>query len=180
MNAQQIMGGAEVRLFIVGTHHAIQCGTLRPAQHDFAATLTELCRSNGVIRVAEEMSPHGLSEQRVSETVGAQVARDIGAAYEMLDFDRDERQALGLIRPNATASLLFPHGSVDDGYRGYAASMDALCDEIRERCWVARLLARAVWPAAFVCGSSHAVPLHRLFCSLGLRAHVVHHDFGGS
>ena len=93
-----------------------------------------------------------------------------------VDLDREERAHLSLANDQIDA-FVFKH-SADDGERTrIREALSDLCGELRERVWVARVLAGDEWPVLIVCGADHAVSVTRLFRSVGVQSTIIHRDF---
>lgn len=169
----------DVRLFIIGTSHTIQCGIYgadgATKGAAFAAELRNICEHRRIARIAEEMSKAGLKHQDVKRTLGAQIAKKLGIAHHQVDMEPKERAALSL--DDGPMLNIVMHRGFPDGGGEFRGAFDALGDAVRERCWIGRILARREWPALFVCGSDHTASVARLWRSLGLPLAIVHRDF---
>ena len=168
----------DVRLFIIGTSHTIQCGNdgvNSPVKRaTFAAELRHVCKHHQIARIAEEMSKAGLKHQGVKRTVGAQIAKKLGIAHHHVDMEPKERAALSL-DDGPMLNCIMNNGLRDGGR--FRDAFTNLGDAVRERCWIGRILARSEWPALFVCGSDHATSVARLWRSLRLPLVIVHRDY---
>jgi hypothetical protein len=169
----------DVRLFIIGTSHTIQCGIegadASKSKAAFAAELRRVCEYHRIERIAEEMSTAGLKYQGVKRTVGAQVARKLGIEHHHVDMEPKERAALSL-DDGPMLNIVLNRGFPDGGGT-FRSAFDALGDAVRERCWIGRILARREWPTLFVCGSDHTASVARLWRSLKLPLVIVHPDY---
>ena len=150
-------------VFIFGTCHELQCGAAECEADNISLLEREIRRivtKYGIRRIAEEMSDDALQkssagDQAPKKTVCQRIAGD-DVPVHFVDLDVKERACLSL-------------SSTNIGYK--------LCDEVRERVCVARILSRDEWPVLFVCGSNHAVPVSVLFNCIGVQATVICHDF---
>jgi len=164
-----------VALFIVGTSHDLQCG-LTSNTAAFEAELDQICEKHKIKRIAEEMSADGLRNHQVDETVAVRIAPRHACQHEYIDLTQEEREGLHLgngPKLDTTKELFYGDGTV------FGQVWEDLANAVRERLWIARLLAHQVWPTLFICGADHAESVRRLWCGLGLRAVVLHRDFQG-
>lgn len=165
-----------IDLYIIGTSHALQCGSAECTASDvqgFETELRKLCVALKVRRIAEEMTEDGLTSHKVKETVGQRVAKGTSVSYQTVDLSVKERQALS-IDDSVLFATLGRRQIFEDAFQG---AFDDLVGDIRERIWIARLLSGEDWPTLFICGSDHAVSMRRLWCRLGMEAKVIHRDY---
>ncbi len=168
---------AAADLYILGTNHPLQCGSISCAQLRVQAFETEvrsLCKKYKIQRVAEEMTKEGLKKHKVTATVGQRVAKDIGAEYQMVDLRQTERRNLSIDDSPVISTVMRYHIAQGGGFR---EAFDDLADGVRERVWIGRILSGAKWPTLFVCGSNHVISVRRLWRCLGLASKVVHLDY---
>jgi hypothetical protein len=169
------MGAA---LYILGTSHPLQCGTAACAQvtiDAFHKELRKICDVRKIRRIAEEMTTEGLKQQGVTETIAEKVAKSMGIAHHNVDLTTKERSEIALDDSsviNAVRSL-----GISDRVGAFREAFDELVDDVRERCWSGRILARNEWPTLFVCGANHVKSVRRLWCCLGIDAVIVHVDY---
>lgn len=162
-------------VFIIGTSHPLQCGTRSRSAESIASFESEIrrvlskCR---IQRIVEEMSPDGLKDQKVSETVCQRIVKNI--TIEHFDLSAKDRANLSLTLPAVIASL--GNGDITEETPSIHAFED-LVNAVRERLLVAQVLSGNEWPVLIVCGSVHAVPLRRLFYRLGVHTEIVHFDY---
>ena len=164
-------------LYILGTSHRLQCGSAEWTQANIFAFVTELrrlCETYKIQRIAEEMTADGLTQHKVTETIGERVAKDIGIPHQPVDLSQEERIGVS-IDDSVVIATVRRRGIFDSG--PFREAFDDLADGIRERVWVARVLSREEWPILFICGSDHAVSVRRLCRSLGMNAKIVHRDY---
>lgn len=165
-------------LYILGMSHPLQCGAAEcPAglRATFEADLRKVCASHDIRRVAEEMSKEGLDRYGVTETIGQRIAKELKFAYCGVDLNREERQELCLDDTPVLTTVM--NHELPGGNAAFRQAFDELVDEVRERCWTARLLAENNWPTLFICGANHVKCMARLWRSLGLYANVIQHDY---
>lgn len=168
---------AAADLYILGTSHALQCGSKKCSPSSILAFDTELrglCERFKIRRIAEEMNADGLTHHEITETVGQRMARELGIAHQTVDLSRKERVDLS-IDDSVVLATSMRYGIANGG--GFREAFDDLADGVRERVWLSRILANEEWPTLFVCGSDHAPSLRRLWRRLGLDAKVVHFDY---
>jgi hypothetical protein len=168
-------------LFLFGASHTLQCGheSCAPASIAmFRDEMVRVCKQESIKRIAEEMSAEGLARHNATATVGTLVAADLGICHQNIDLTNAEKVALSIDDTPVLATVERFHAG--DGGSGFREAMDDLADAVRERIWIARLLAKAHWPALFICGSDHVQSVRRIFRSVGLDSKVVHRDFGPS
>ncbi len=169
----------DVRLFIIGTSHPIQCGIDGADGSEkgvaLAQELRRVCEHHRIARIAEEMSKAGLEKHGVRRTVGAQVAEELGIAHHNVDMEPNERKAVSL--DDDPMLNIVVHRGFRDGGKNFRQAFSALGSAVRERCWIGRILARGEWPVLFVCGSDHTASVARLWRSLRLPLVIVHRDY---
>ena len=162
-------------LFIVGTSHTLQCssgGTAPEKAAAYRVELQRLCLAHGVARLAEEMSKDGLQHQGVSHTVGYEVAAALGIEHQHVELELLEQHALGLGDATTINVLQSGYANVEE----FRRRLTILLDDVRERCWIGRILAGQTWPALFVCGADHVESMARLWGSLDFPAVILHAD----
>ena len=173
-------------VFILGTGHKLQCGAAECGVDKISLLEREIRRivsEYGIRRIAEEMSDDGLRRVRADdqepETVCQRIAGD-DVPVHFVDFGVKERACLSLSPTNIVAFSLkdFFQGTSEREPAGKVRdALDKLCDEVRERVWVARVLSRDEWPVLFVCGANHAVKVSALFKRIWVQATVICEDF---
>lgn len=159
-----------IALYIVGTSHLVQLGHGSAAPGASLALEEQIrreCTGRKIRRIAEEMSIDALERYKMPVSVGQQVANELGIEHQNVDLVRSERAALGIDDGPATCQTF------QDGGEAFCKSFAVLVDAVRERCWVARLLSRRVWPALFICGSDHSRSVCQIWQELGLRAEII-------
>ena len=177
-------------VFIFGTCHKLQCGAAECGVDKISLLEREIRRivsEYGIRRIAEEMSDDGLRGGRAGdqepETVCQRIAED-DVPVHFVDLGVKERACLSLSPKNIDAFMLkdFFQGTGErEPAEKVRDALDKLCDEVRERVWVARVLSRDEWPVLLVCGAKHAVSVSALFKCIGKRigvqATVICRDF---
>lgn len=166
------------KLYILGMSHDLQCGSSNCSSDEVAAyraKLRSICELYSIKCIAEEMDVEGLSHYGVTKTIAQQVAADISIRQCHVDLSSVERGALSLDESAIFDAVLnFPS---EDGGASRGKAFDEVLNEVRERCWSARIIARQQWPTLFVCGAEHALSMQRLWCRYGLSSVVLHEDY---
>ena len=173
------------KVFIFGTSHKLQCGAEECGGDKISLLEKEIRRvlsKYGIRHIAEEMSDDGLRKiagDKASGTVCQCIAGIAGndvSVHHFVDLDQKERACLSL-----SDAFMFKHSTNNSERVRVREALSALCDEVRERVWVARVLSRDEWPVLFVCGADHAVSVSALFNCIGKRigvqATVICRDF---
>lgn len=162
---------------ILGTSHPVQCGCSDAPIGQVEAFTNEVKRlveKYKISRIAEEMSLDGLNRLKVSDTIAQRIAIERSLEYQSVDLGNEERANLSLTE--STVLQAMNSFGVSDG-KYLMSIFDDLTHEVRERVWVARVLAGKGWPVLFICGARHSIPVERLFRAAGLSAHSEHIDF---
>jgi ABC-type ATPase with predicted acetyltransferase domain len=163
--------------YILGTSHPLQCGSTEctPASIGaFDEELRRLCEIYKIQRISEEMTAEGLVHHKATETIGQRVARDAGITHQTVDLSQKERNVLSM-GDSVVIATVQRQGIFDGG--PFREAFDDLCDGIRERVWVARILSGKEWPVLVICGADHAVSVRRLCRGLGMNAKIAHRDY---
>ena len=169
-------------VFILGTFHKLQCGAAECGVDNIALLEKEIRRilsEYGIGRIAEEMSDDGLREiagDQAPRTVCQRIAENDLVVHHFVDLGVKERACLSLSREDIDA-FMFKHSEHSSEMTTLRDALTALCDEVRERVWVARVLSRDEWPVLFVCGANHAVSVSALFKRIWVQATVICRDF---
>jgi hypothetical protein len=165
-------------LNILGTSHPLQCAVPAcgvDAIDALRRAILEACRRTGARRIVEEMNEEGLGRHSAEKTVGARVARELGLTHQMIDPSQTERDAWRLNDEPLFAVMRMDSTAID--HQRFRDALTVQANEVRERLWVARMLAEPEWPTLFICGSDHVQAVQRLWFALGLDARIVHRDF---
>ena len=178
-----LRGGAQMTptVFILGTSHPLQCGALECGAERISLLEQEVRRilaEHGIQRIVEEMSKDGLryrAGEQASETVCQRIAPD-DVPVHFVDLGEKERRLLSFSDDNI-AQFVFRHVKGNSEQEKVRESFDVLCEEVRERLWVARVLAGEGWPVLLVCGANHAESVSRLFERVGVQAKIICRDF---
>jgi len=164
-------------IYVMGTNHPLQCGRADVPKTSVASYESELRTAldkYNIKRVAEEMSPDGRKEHKVSKTVAQRVAKELGLPYQAVDLTNKDRARLSL----GDSTVLQVTRSFKIQNAGpFRQGFDDLADGIRERIWIARILSEEQWPVFLICGSEHAVSIRRLWRCMGFVTKLVHLDY---
>ena len=166
------------QLYILGVSHPLQCGSSdsSTAHIDaFEKTLRSICNSYNIRCIAEEMNQEGLSKHKVVGTVAEKLAKLLGVGHHYVDLTSKERAQFSL--GESALIKVATHIGFKDGGSAFRSAFDETLNEIRERCWSARILANQKWPTLFICGSNHSQNMYDLWSRFGLSAVVVHKDY---
>ena len=174
------------KVFILGTFHKLQCGAAECGVDNIALLEMEIRRilsKYGIRRIAEEMSENGLREKagdQASRTVCQRIAGD-EVPVHFVDLDMKERACLSLSPNDDINAFMHKHRPISEHSSGemlrVREALNKLCDEVRERVWVARVLSGDKWPVLLVCGACHAVSVSKLFERIEVQATVICEDF---
>jgi hypothetical protein len=162
-------------LYIFGTSHPIQCGSADCTQNEvelFEAELRKTCQILTVRRIAEEMTEEGLRRHGVAETTGERFAKELGIPHHYVDLNFEERKSFSLDE-FSTATFALRQGFRDGG-GAFHRAFTKIADDVRERCWCTRILAREEWPTLFICGADHVGAVQKLWKSMRLEGEVLH------
>lgn len=165
-------------LYILGTSHPLQCGSAEcsPAQVDaFRAELQRIFTVYKIKCVAEEMTDEGLKRLDVSSTLAQQEALQNDIQHHSVELSEEERHRFSLSQ-SEFVSLLTSISSNDGGAKLRNGFDRSLC-EVRERCWIARILAKQQWPTLLICGADHSRSVAKLWRRFGLKVFVLHEDY---
>ena len=165
-------------LNIFGTSHPLQCAqpTCRPdAVEALRDAIEDACKETRCARIVEEMNDEGLARHSATSTVGFSVAKQLGLVHAMIEPTRAERDTWALNDAPLFAVMEMDSTVVDP--QRFRDALTVQANEVRERLWVARMLAEPKWPTLFICGSDHVQAVQRLWYALGLDARIVHRDF---
>ena len=158
------------KIIIVGTSHELQCGLVCPHSEYSEADLEKykglilnLCKSECINLIAEEMSIDGLLFYKVFKTVVAElVEKELGALHHYIDISCDGRKLLNIDKESRSkyAEINFPNSLSDEDRKTQFRNI--LIDPIRELYWFGKLLRLNEWPALFICGENHVDSMSKL------------------
>ena len=166
-------------LYVLGTSHPLQCGSDKCSGTQIAAFQGELRRifeAHDIRCIAEEMDAEGLRRHNVDSTIAQPLALSLGIQHHNIDLTDEERNRVSLGR-SAFGEMLFGRGRSNDGGAKFQSGFDRILNEVRERCWVARILVRHQWPTLLICGAEHSQNVAKLWRRFGLKACVLHSDY---
>lgn len=163
------------KLYILGTSHDFQCGSDKctTAQIDtYRAELRRIFEEHEIRCVAEEMDAEGLCQYNVDSTIAQRLAFSLDKQHHNVDLTPAQRRLFSLDQGAKTMA----YNCSEKFHRGF----DKTLYEVRERCWVARILAKQQWPTLFICGAEHSKNVAKLWRRFGLKAVVLHDDYAPS
>ena len=164
-------------IFIFGTSHPLQCGTDKyseDAVNNYRSYIREICSTEGINIIVEEMSREGLTHYEAESTIASSVAEELQIEHLCVDLESQEREKLKVsdgdlaiiaINLSRTGSA----GAIRDDLT------HRLSSPIRERYWIASILSKNVWPVLFICGSDHVVSVASIIG--GIIERVVIHEY---
>ena len=160
----------QVMLFIVGTSHTIQIGSL-----EFKSFLDELCRVFNIRALAEEMSMNALEERGSSTTIPMQVASVLQIPHRLCDPNSEQRDRLGIHQVSDIRRQIFITNSnlSDSEILKRLEESNAR----RERHWLEQLRTLNSWPVLFVCGADHVASFFRLASQEGIITEIAVKDW---
>jgi hypothetical protein len=159
-------------LYVLGTSHDLQCGSDKcsPAQiAAFQAELRRIFEVHTIRCVAEEMDAEGLRQYDVTSTIAQTLASSLEIQHHYVDLTNEQRRLFSL--DQSTLVMAF------NGRQKFHQGFDRTLDEVRERCWVARILAKQQWPTLLICGAEHSQNVAKLWRRFGLKVIVLHSDY---
>ena len=169
------------QVFVLGTSHSLQRGARNCTAESIALLEEEIQRiltEYDIGRIAEEMSVDALEDgvgRRPYWTVCQRIAGD-DVPVVFVDLDGKERANLSLANDQIDA-FVSKHSADNRERSRLGEALSDLCGDVRERVWVARVIAGDEWPVLIVCGADHAVSVSRLFRSVGVQSTIIHRDF---
>lgn len=160
----------KIKIFIIGTSHSLQCGTSSHSSDqiaNFIDFVKELCQTNNIKCIIEEMSNRGLLCHNTKKTIPSIIANDLDIDYH--PFDLDEKQ-LGMLKisPGEIVSYSRNISKQDLLNDTIALLTNKLQHSARERYWLTSILSVNSWPTLFICGSDHAQNMQDLINSIGI------------
>jgi hypothetical protein len=124
------------------------------------------------------MTDEGLHFQNVDSTIAQRLAIQFNIQHHCIDLTGEERSLLS-VDESAFVKLLTSIPSKDGGAR-FRSGFDRILSEIRERCWVARIIAKQQWPILLICGADHSQSIAKLWRRFGQNVVVLHSDYNPS
>lgn len=141
-------------VLIIGTSHRYQRRTPDVPVNvidEFSEYLRQSVDATNAAAVAEEMSDAALDENGLPNSVAQIVSAQLGIPHLLADPSREEREQLGIRQRNEiTCAGFFANLNPDEIEAQVRQSYD-----IRETCWLTRLVAFGVYPVVFICGAAH-------------------------
>jgi hypothetical protein len=127
-------------LYVLGTSHPLQCASAEcmPAQVDaFREELRRIFEAHNIRCVAEEMDAEGLRRYDIASTIAQPLALSLYIQHHNVDLTGEERNRFSL----GQAARVNVATRVPSKYCGakFNRGFDSILNEVRERCWVARI-----------------------------------------
>ena len=122
------------------------------------------------------MDAEGLRCHNVASTIAQQLALSLGIQHHNVDLTDEERNLVSLGR-SAFMEMFSCRGQSNDGGAKFNSGFNRILNEVRERCWVARILAKHQWPTILICGAEHSQNVAKLWRLFGLKVDVLHSDY---
>lgn len=166
------------KVILIGTDHSYQCGTQGgQSAVEFRDALRSLAVAESAKAIAEEMCKGGLINYGVSETLGAEICRELGITSRLCDDIPGGREALP---PYEGVLLEFVRGGDMSAQEIYQANQNAkfeFLQRAREQFWLTEILQLNMWPLIFICGADHYSHLDRIFSEADLTILRGHRDW---
>lgn len=144
-----------------------------PAQISaFREELRKIIEIHHIRCVAEEMDDEGLCQYNVDSTVAQPLALSLHIQHHNIDLTSEQRCLFSLDQ-FALANAFNPG-------RKFSKGFNRTLSEVRERCWVARILAKKQWPTLLICGANHSQNIAKLWRRFGLEVTILHSDYAPS
>ncbi len=143
------------KIILFGTNHPLQCGSTNTPQSTldkYRNYIGQLCASHKIKFIAEEMCKDGLAEHQVTNTVAASFESDT-IKHEYVDLTCQERMKLKI--DDGALSGIAMQLTLNGNASEFRNRLSLLSNQVREGCWVARILDMNLWPTLFICGAEH-------------------------
>jgi hypothetical protein len=158
------------KIIIVGTSHELQCGlvdqSLKYSEvhlEKYKKLILNLCKSECINLLAEEMSLDGLFFHKVFKTVVAElVEKELGTLHQYIDITCDGRKLLNIDKESCDkyVKIEFPNSLNDEDRKTQFRNI--LINPMRELYWFGKLLRLNEWPVLFICGEDHVDSMSKL------------------
>lgn len=163
------------QLYVLGTSHDLQCGSAKclPTQISaFRGELRKIIETHHIRCVAEEMDAEGLCQYNVDSTTAQPLALSLHIQHHNGDLTSEQRRLFSLDQ--------FALANAFNRGRKFNQGFNRILSEVRERCWVARILAKKQWPTLLICGANHSQNIAKLWRRFGLKVVILHSDYAPS
>lgn len=160
------------QLYVLGTSHDFQCGSAKcsPTQISaFQAELERIFETHHIRCVAEEMDDEGLCVYNVDSTIAQRLAPSRNIAHYRVDLTNEARSLFSL--DHFALAKTFNSGTK------FLQGWNSTLGEVRERYFVACILAKQQWPTLLICGADHSQNIVKLWCRFGLKVKLLHRDY---
>lgn len=147
---------SQTRIIILGTSHPIQCGSGESTTEQrtkFTNTVNDICKDFSVKIIIEEMSPLGLANHDVENTLAFDVSGKLDVHHCYVDLLETDKKSLELYIDR------FIFFESDNQSRHYKRELldRHLLNPIRERRWLSKIINTNEFPVLFICGSDHTL-----------------------
>ncbi len=166
-------------IFIFGTSHPLQCGTDKYSENavnNFRAYIREICSTEGISIIIEEMSKEGLDHYEAESTIASHVAKELQIEHLCVDLESQERAKLN-ISDGDLAMIAMNLSKTGSAGQIRDDLTNRLSSPIRERYWIARILSKNTWPVLFICGSDHVASAASIIGGLIERVIIKEYDY---
>lgn len=144
-------------LYVLGTSHPLQCGSGECSSTQiiaFQAELQRIFEAHKIRCVAEEMDIEGLRRYNVDSTIAQSLALSRNIQHHNVDLTVEERRLFSL--DQSAVVNVRAHVPFNDAEARFQCGFDRTLSEVRERCWLTRILAKQQWPTLMICGAEHS------------------------
>ena len=167
------------KIIIVGTDHKLQYGIEPYTEADIEDSrnfVRDLCRSEKVRFLAEEMTKDGLKEHCVDATIFFPLSSELNIDYDYVDIDRELRGRLGISDVEMRMAAILD-GQMEPDKELLELFKKHLTDPIRECSWLAHLITKNTWPTLFICGANHVKSVENRAQEIGIQVAVGCDDY---
>jgi hypothetical protein len=115
------------------------------------------------------MDDEGLREYNVDSTIAQRLASSLNIEHHHVDLTTEARRLFSLDH-FALAKTFNPGTKFLQGW-------NSTLGEVKERYFVARILAKQQWPTLLICGADHSQNIAKLWRRFGLKVKLLHRDY---
>lgn len=163
------------QLLVLGIRHKLQCGCGPFVETDFEAFrkfVRNATREHGLRLIAEEMSPDGLANYGVRETLCKSLEPELAIPVEFVDLDDTTRDRLKISQRQLQSTTMLA-SDLEYARTRNGLYEKHLSDPIRECAWLAHLIFRNIWPTLLIVGLDHVDGVALRARDLGLGVEVL-------
>ncbi|AQU99763.1 hypothetical protein B2D07_02540 [Desulfococcus multivorans] len=154
INGYRMKMSADTRIIILGTFHPLQCGSTECTKEqiqDYRQFLEQICINSGIQCIVEEMNDEGLKNHEVENTIAFSTCKHLNIKHQYADLSSEHLADLCLF----IDCFMFREPTNESKSHKRELLHQHLLNPIRERYWLANVLALNIWPALLICGSDH-------------------------